>query len=55
MKPCEKKYTIYTRGGGGGGGDSIMKVGTNVRRMQNLRREKFFQKPNAQAKQCPKT
>ena len=32
--------------GGGGGGDSVIKVGTDVPRVQNLGREKFPQKPN---------
>ena len=38
----------------GGGGDSLIKVGTDVRRVQNLGRAQFLQKkPDAQAKKCP--
>ena len=32
------------QGGGGGGGDSLTKVGTDVRRVQNLGRAKFPKK-----------
>ena len=31
-------------GGGGGGGNSLIKVGTDVRLVQNLGRPKFLQK-----------
>ena len=31
-------------GGGGGGSDSLIKVGTDVRRVQNIDRAKFPQK-----------
>ena len=39
----------------GGGGDSLIKVGTDVQRVQSLGRAKFLLKPNARAKKCPKT
>ena len=45
----------HFEGGGGGGGDSLIKVGTDVRRVQNLGRNNFPKKPNAWAKKCPKT
>ena len=35
--------------GGGGGGDSLINVGTDVRRVQNLGRAKFPKTPNARA------
>ena len=40
---------------GWGWGDPLIKVGTDVRRVQNLSRAKFPQNPNARAKKCPKT
>ena len=40
---------------GGGGGESLIKVGTNVWRVQNLVWAKFpKQKPNARANNCQK-
>ena len=38
----------------GGGGDSLIKIGTDVRRVQNLGKAKFPKKPNARAKKEPK-
>ena len=41
---------ISDRRGGGGGGDFLIKVGTDVRRVQNLGRAKSARKPNARQK-----
>ena len=38
------EVTHFEGGGGGEGGDSLIKVGTDVRRVQNLGRAQFPQK-----------
>ena len=49
---------LFISRGGGGGGDSPIKVGKDVRRVQNLGWAQFPQKAlsaYAWAKKCPKT
>ena len=48
------KNRISSGGGGEGRGDSLIKAGTDVRRVQNLGRKNFPKKPNARAKSAQK-
>ena len=54
LGPIFKFLYFLSHEGGGGVADSLIKVGTDVRRVQNQGRAKFLQKPAARAKRCPK-